>query len=286
MAAFIKLEGTLAADSENALAEALSPLPVLGIQLHPAGDGVARAEIWLSVADAGNTEEIRKVLRGLGTHDLCVTEHAAEDWAGRWRASLHPFPVGAAWWIDPHPDRGTRVPPGRWRLAVEPRAAFGSGTHETTQLVLVELEAVGCRGRRVLDVGTGSGILAIAADRLDAASVVAVDIDPIAAWEALRTAGCQDWRCRIRAVAGGVECCRSGAFDLVLANMIRSELVPILDDIHRVLAIGGEVVMAGLLESERRAMESSLAGSGLEVTGGRRLGEWVSLVAVRLGGRA
>lgn len=281
MAAYVKLDGIVAEGSEDALAEALSPLPVLGIQILSAAGGLARAEVWLARADVGHADAVESVLRGLGSPEVGRSEHEAEDWSARWREGLRPFPVGDTWWVDPRPGCQSQASPGRRRLAVEPRAAFGSGTHETTQLVLLELEAEGCSGRRVLDVGTGSGILAVAAQQIGAESVVAVDIDPIAAWEASSTALAQDRPCPVLTVAGSVECCRDNAFDLVLANMISSELESVLGDIRRVLAAGGTTILAGLLESERRAVVSSLERRGLEVTGGRRLGEWASLVAVR-----
>ncbi|HSN56108.1 MAG TPA: 50S ribosomal protein L11 methyltransferase [Candidatus Sulfomarinibacteraceae bacterium] len=279
MAAFVKLDGMVAAGSEDALADALSLLPVLGIQIQPEAPGFARAEVWLARAHAGHADAVEGVLRGLGSPEVNRSDHEAEDWSARWRESLRPFPVGDTWWVDPHPGCPSQAPPGRRRLVVEPRAAFGSGTHETTQLVLLELEAVGCAGRRVLDVGTGSGILSVAAQQLGAESVVAVDIDPIAAWEASSTALAQDRPCPVLTVAGSVECCRDNAFDLVLGNMISAELEGLLGDIRRVLAAGGTAILAGLLESERRALVSSLGRWGLTVTGGRRLGEWASLVA-------
>ena len=286
MTAFVKLDGIVAAGSEDDLAEALSPLPVLGIQILPAAGGLARVEVWLALADVGHADAVESILRGLGSPRVGRCDHEAEDWSARWREGLRPFPVGDGWWVDPHPARPSPAPPGRRRLAVEPRAAFGSGTHETTQLVLLELEAIGCAGRRVLDVGTGSGILAVAAQQLGAASVVAVDIDPIAAWEARATASAQNRPCPVLGVAGSVECCRDDAFDLVLANMISTELEGVLGDILRVLAAGGTAILAGLLESERRAMVSNLKRRGLRVSGGRRLGEWASLVAAGPGATA
>jgi len=281
MSDYVEIRGTLPDDVEDGLAESLSSFPVLGVQIMPNGDGRIDVGVWVKATDAPVVAQAQRVLSEFGADTVRVREHLAEDWSAEWRDGLSAFKVGRRWWIDPHPEQATAAPDDRFRLAVEPRAAFGSGTHESTQLVLMELEDQNCLMIRVLDIGTGSGVLAVAADRLEAASVVALDTDPIAAWEAQTTALNQPWDCRLLVVAGGVHCLGDAGFDLVLCNMIFTEFGPLLDHIRRLLSSTGTVVLSGILESEQNAVEDLLEGSGLAVTGSRELRGWITLRAVR-----
>lgn len=277
---YVAIHATLPDDAEETLAEALSSSPILGVQLAAAGPGLVEVSVWAEAGDPATVRRVEEVLRACGSPEVRRMEHDGEDWSARWRAGLTAFEVGRRWWIDPHPDRPTPAPGDRLRLAIEPRAAFGSGTHESTQLVLLQLEALPCHGLEVLDVGTGSGVLAIAADRLGAATVVAVDTDPIAAWEARATARSQPWTSRPLVIAGGVECLGDGKFDLVLCNMILSELRPLVGAVRRRLAPGGAIVLSGLLEAERDLTEELLARHGLMVDAERTLRGWLSVRAV------
>jgi ribosomal protein L11 methyltransferase len=157
--------------------------------------------------------------------------------------------------------------------------AFGTGTHESTQAILVELENLGVKGRKVLDVGTGSGILAFAAECLEAAWVVALDTDPAAVWVAVETAREQEWRSSADFVIGSVGCLEGAEFDIVLCNMIASNFLPIARDLRRLLTPQGVAVFAGLLESEAERVSESLRHAGFGITSQRSLGDWTSLTA-------
>jgi ribosomal protein L11 methyltransferase len=280
---YVELRGLIAEIDEDGLAERLSGWPVLGILVEPREADRASVAVWIRAGDPYLEERVAGIVTGFATGGVDRSAHRDADWAAAWRASLAPFEVGERWWIDPHPDRATDAPPGRLRLAIEARAAFGSGTHESTQLALLQLERLGCEGLRVLDVGTGSGVLAVAADRLGAAMVVAVDTDRVAAWEARSTARRQTWSCRPLIVAGPVGCLVGVAFDLVLCNMIHSELGPLLGEIRRLTAAAGRVVLSGMLACEREAVETMLGEEDLEVRAEASIGEWIGLTAAPAG---
>lgn len=283
MAEYLEIRGTIPKEAEDGLAGELSRWSILGVSIEPEADGRVEVGVWVGESDGHLVERIQKLLTDLGASSVASYSREARDWSAEWRRRMVAFEVGERWWIDPHPDCSTDAPGNRLRLAVEPRAAFGSGTHESTRLVLMQLEDVDCEGRRVLDVGTGSGVLAVAADRLGADVVVAVDTDPIAAWEARETARKQDWRCRPLVAAGAVDCLDRIEFDVVLCNMILSEFSPFLDRLSRVLTSDGSVVLSGILGCERTAVESLLGECGMKVVGEKELGEWISLRAVPLG---
>jgi len=278
---YTELSSTIRGSAEEDLAGALSQLDVLGVQVEPREDERIDVSVWVRADGEDLETEIRHVLIALGSDEVRRTHHEPEDWSAEWRRGLTAFEVGRRWWIDPHSDVAATPPPGRLELAVEPRAAFGSGTHESTRLMLMHMEDLDFQGQSVLDIGTGSGVLSVAADRLGAAMVVALDIDPLAAWEARTTALRQSWRCRLSVVAGPVGCLGRVQFDVVLCNMIITEFEPFLPELRSWLAPGGAVVLSGILECERATVASLLAGSGLRAVGQRQLGGWISVRAER-----
>ena len=280
MTDYLEIRGTIPASAEDDLAAELSRWSILGVSVEPGADDRVDVGVWVGASDGGLVGRIDDLLTALGSNQVESFERRSRDWTARWRERMVAFEIGHRWWVDPHPDRSTVAPPGRLRLAIEPRAAFGSGTHESTQLVLLHLEDLECEGRRILDIGTGSGVLAVAADRLGAEVVVAVDNDPLAAWEARATARRQEWRCRPQVVAGLVDCLGDVRFDVVLCNMILSEFSPFVGSLGRVLSPDGSLILSGILGCERAAVESLLADCGMRVADDRHLGEWISLRAV------
>jgi len=277
MSDYIEIRGTIPEAVEDGLAESLSLRSVLGVCVEPRGNGFSDVGVWVNQDDEGLAEEIRGVLGALGADSTQRFSRESEDWSAEWRRRLVAFDVGQRWWIDPHADGSRIAPDGRFRIAVEPKAAFGSGTHESTQLVMLHLEDLDLNGLVVLDIGTGSGVLAVAADRLGAAEVVAVDTDQMAAWEARATAARQSWTCRPLVVAGSVACLGGLRFDLVLCNMILTEFGPFLNQLPAILAPGASVVLSGILECEQSAVEAMVEDCGMGIVESRHLRGWISL---------
>ncbi|MFL5652081.1 MAG: 50S ribosomal protein L11 methyltransferase, partial [Chloroflexota bacterium] len=161
---------------------------------------------------------------------------------------------------------------------------FGTGLHPTTRLCLASLESLADRGAiegaRVLDVGCGSGILAIAAVRLGAASAFGVDTDPIAIEATAANARRNSVVRRVHAREGSLP---SGqrAFDVVLANLIAGVLVPLAPALRDELRPGGTVLASGIFVDRELEVATAFATAGLTVTGWSAEGDWVALEAVR-----
>jgi ribosomal protein L11 methyltransferase len=174
--------------------------------------------------------------------------------------------------------------PGRLEIIIDPRQAFGTGGHASTLLALEWVDVLAGElslESRVLDIGTGTGVLAFAALRLGAGEAVAFDIDPIAVHEARYWAELNDLAGRLRLFTGPLDALACPGFDLVIANLLRRELLPLVPGIAGLLARQGSLVLSGLLAEEQEEVESVLAGEGLR-RAGARFGEdggerWVSL---------
>jgi ribosomal protein L11 methyltransferase len=198
------------------------------------------------------------------------------DWLAHFRDAFRGFAVGR-FCIAPPWDRPRRLEPNQRLLLVTPGRAFGTGTHESTRLCLLEIEAAfeGANApRRVLDLGTGSGILAIAAALLGAALVVGVDHDPEALVSARDHAASNQVMLHLLGADGGTAL-RRGAFDLVLANLTTPLLLAHGADIMNLVAPAGRLVLAGLLHKEVDAVRAAYARLGRALE--RRDGEWSAL---------
>ncbi len=277
---YLTLTAVLAADAEEALSELLADWPVLGCEVRGEPGGLVRVVVYFEPEQAAAAEMLGTRLADQGAVEVSQGALAAEDWLAPYRSQVRPFPLGRTWWIDPHPETPTPAPPGRRRLVVEPRMAFGSGSHESTQLLLLELEDAPPEGIEVLDVGTGSGILALGAQALGAARVVALDVDLGAVLVAHQTAALQGSERRPLLLAGPVAALGTVLFPLVLCNMIPGHFTPLLADLTRLLAPGGVLRLSGLLAEQLDGVTADVEAHGLAVVGERRLGEWRSLTVV------
>ena len=183
------------------------------------------------------------------------------DWVQSARDLLQPMEVGARFFLVPE-WRDDPTPPGRLRIAVNPGMAFGTGVHETTRLCLEALEEFVKPGDRVLDVGTGSGILARAAGLLGAGKVYACDTDPVAL--EISRGG----------FVGSADAVASRSVDLVVANINPETIVRIAADLGRVLRPGGVLLASGLELDEVEQVKAALPPAR-EV---RHKGNWALLI--------
>jgi ribosomal protein L11 methyltransferase len=267
----------LPASAEEQLASAMERWPILGCQVEDAGPALD-VTVFIESRQGDAVPEVCEGLRALGATGLGTGHFAEQDWLAEYRRHARPRPIGTLFWVDPDPSEPTPPPDQRVHLTVEPRQAFGSGSHESTQLVLLMLEELPVAGRRVLDVGTGSGILALAGRALGASSVIGFDIDLEAVFIACQTVATQPQRLPVSLFVGSTPALRPRAsFDLVLANMIPAEAGPLLTDLTRLMAPAGYLVLSGLMADQRAAVEAELAERGFVVRIFRELQEWVAL---------
>jgi ribosomal protein L11 methyltransferase len=228
-------------------------------------------------------DEIRRALWFLGrmrrVGDLVITERREEDWANAWKEHYRVHRIGRrvtvrAPWHDSEPG------PDEIMLTLDPGMAFGTGLHPSTRLSMLALEAEIRPGALVLDVGTGSGILAIAAVRLGASRVDALDIEPVAVRSARANAALNGVEESIRIEEGslGPDAPFSGEYDLVLANIIARILIELAPRLATAVAPGGTLVLAGIIESREPAVRRTFEAAGLTFVRRDRIEDWISIV--------
>ncbi|MGD9252540.1 MAG: 50S ribosomal protein L11 methyltransferase [Holophagae bacterium] len=278
MSRYLGLRCEIPSSLEDEFGGLIASWPVLGAEVETGDDERIVAVVYFEQGELETVSHLTPILEDWGALSVKRLVVEEKDWLAAYRESARPFVVGSRWWIDPRPDSIEPQAAGRMRLVVEPRAAFGSGSHESTQLVLLALEGMELRGRRVLDAGTGSSILALAADRLGAGMVLALDTDATAVWVARQTLGQQDWRPRIHLLAGPVDALAGGGFDLVLCNMVSSSFLPLVPHLAKLLTDGGRAVFSGILELEKESVGLELDRAGFAAIDELRLGEWLALV--------
>jgi ribosomal protein L11 methyltransferase len=223
-------------------------------------------------------------LSSLGAHfvgELQTRVVDEEDWANAWKDYYHVTHIGRRLVIRPS---WREYAPRKQEVAVtlDPGMAFGTGIHPTTRMCLEQVERRVQAGMRVLDVGTGSGILALAAAKLGAQHIDAIDNSSVAAESATTNVAMNDLGDRIKVVLGvldEVEAERmAGRYDLVLANILAHIIGSIAPHLARVLAPQGLLVVSGIIEARRHEAEGPLLESGLELVEEVKIDDWLALV--------
>jgi ribosomal protein L11 methyltransferase len=240
----------------------------------PGGEGVVhRAEVY---ARASEIEGVRERLlavvaeAGLTGAEVGPAEAMAPvDWSEEWKRGLGPIEISPRLLVRP-PFSAATLAPGQREIVIDPGQAFGTGTHASTHLCLewIDLLLADRAGReafdRMLDVGTGSGILALAAVALGAGSALGFDLDAVAIEAAEEAA-------RANGLAGAVrfaclpieEVPAAPVFPLIVANLLKREMLPIAGEIAERLAPAGSLVLAGLLEEDAAEVAARFGAFGL-----------------------
>lgn len=225
-------------------------------------------------------EDIRGALKQLGIEGenvkITVGTVADRDWNATWAASLEPIRLGRRFrirqsWNPADPDfNGIE-------LVIDPKRAFGTGYHATTRMVIEWLEENIRGGEKVLDIGTGSGILSMAAIRLGARSSYAVDVDPVALECAKEYAQVNGFGEEIDFRVASFEELDSVVYDVILANIDGKTLPALCPHLPRLTKKGSLVCFSGLQHPDYRAIEDALNNTGFRIYAHRQQGEWLAL---------
>lgn len=172
-------------------------------------------------------------------------------------------------------------PTDRITLTLDPGMAFGTGTHETTALCLETLDACIRGGERVLDIGTGSGILAIAALKLGAASAEGVDIDPMCVRTAGENAALNGVADRLTVLVGDLSDKATGTYDVICANIVANAIKALAPSAAPLLKEGGVFMASGVIDEREAEVAAALEAAGFTLTETKRKNGWVCFVCTR-----
>ncbi len=258
----------------------------IGCEIHILQDGNVSIKASFNEDDLNETA-MRSIEAGLEEHgmeaaldSLKLVQIPHEDWLAKWKEGYEPFRVGTKFVICPAwmQDTLTKdMTDGREVLLIEPGMAFGTGLHATTQYCLRALESYP-PPNTILDVGTGSGILAMACAKLNPkAKIVGIDTDPVAidiARKDLQLNGCE----QIELVVGSTETVMGSKFDLLLSNLTCEDIISLLGDYVKLLNKKGRVICAGILKERFPLLDKEIKKYPLIMEQTEFLGNWVGVV--------
>ncbi|OIP52178.1 MAG: 50S ribosomal protein L11 methyltransferase [Fibrobacteres bacterium CG2_30_45_31] len=227
-------------------------------------------------------EERDRIIAQFPQYEFTRNEEPAKDWDLWWRERAVPVSVSKRLWVRPPWVAFESEDPEAVILELEAKTAFGTGEHATTALVASLMEQIPMEGKTVLDIGTGTGILAMFAKRLGAKIAIGTEIDPLAlpciaenfAKNGFKTSG---------AVLGFLDIFREEAhFDVIVCNMIRSELWPLRDDIESRLLPRADLILSGQLTAEKDYILNWFTESGFVIEAEASKEEWWGVHAKRI----
>ena len=203
-----------------------------------------------------------------------------EDWQNAWKKYYHAMDIGSRLAIVPGWEQ---YKTDRTVITMDPGMAFGTGTHETTSLCLETLDSLVKGGERVLDIGTGSGILAIAALKLGAAVAEGVDIDPMCvrtAGENARRNGVQD---RFTVLVGDLSDKASGQYNIITANIVAAAILSLAPHVPALMAPGARFIASGIIDTRKDEVLTGLRAAGLEPVEVKEKRGWVCIICKSAG---
>ncbi|WP_050615823.1 50S ribosomal protein L11 methyltransferase [Bacillus testis] len=215
----------------------------------------------------------------LGLNDVSISEVHEEEWATAWKKYYHPVKISERFTIVPTWEEYEPVSSDELIIELDPGMAFGTGTHPTTVMCIQALESIVKEGDKVVDVGTGSGVLSIAAAMLGAAHVEALDLDEVA----VRSA---KLNIKLNKVQNVVDVSQNnlldgvnGVQDVVVANILAEVIMRFTDDVAEALKPGGYFISSGIIQPKKNDVKEALQSSGFEIVETIEMEDWVAFIA-------
>ncbi|MBY0096320.1 50S ribosomal protein L11 methyltransferase [Mesobacillus maritimus] len=231
-------------------------------------------------------EEIKVAINNLilynidiGLNKVTLSEVREEEWATAWKQYYHPVKISDKFTIVPTWEDYTPVHSDELIIELDPGMAFGTGTHPTTVLCIQSLERTVSPGDRIVDVGTGSGVLSIAAAKLGATKIEALDLDEVAVNVARSNIKLNkvDEVVKVRQnnLLDGVE----GETDIIVANILAEVILRFVDDAHRLVKKDGYFISSGIIQQKKDDVKEAILKAGFTIEEIITMEDWVSIIA-------
>ena len=235
-------------------------------------------EVYFEASDKGleDREKLKKYLsKEFPSIDFIEKEIDNSNWEDEWKKTYKSFNIGDRILIKPSWEE--EVDTDKIVIEIEPKMAFGSGTHETTSMCMEYVEDKDLSGMDILDIGCGSGILSILAKKLGAKNVLACDIDPIAVSSTIDNAKINgvDLQAKESNLFANVE----GEYDLIFANILAEILVEMIGQSKEYIKKSGILILSGIINEKADIVKEALIENAYEILDQREKGEWTLLVA-------
>lgn len=212
----------------------------------------------------------------LGRLALKIGQVDEEDWSTAWKKYYHPTKIGERLTVVPCWEEYSPAP-NEVVVTLDPGMAFGTGTHETTRLCMRQLEKVVMSGCQMLDIGTGSGILAVTALLLGAERAVGVDIDELAVKIAGENAELNGVREKLELHCGDLTEKVSGYYDVICANIVADVIIRLSKDVTQFLKPNGVLLCSGIIEERCEEVKAALTDAGLVIREMQTENGWVAI---------
>lgn len=209
--------------------------------------------------------------------EILIKEFAHENWNELWERSIEPIEVGEKFVIKPTWKKYEST--DKIIIQIDPKMAFGTGHHETTRLMLKAIEKYLYPACKILDVGTGSGILAIAGIKLGAKKAIGVDNDEWAYQNAIENAQINGVEDKFEIILGSIESVKETNFDFIFANINKNAIVSMMDQFYDKLKTNGILITSGYLDIDQGTIEEYLKINDFEIIDILKENEWIATVA-------
>ncbi|MBB6272207.1 ribosomal protein L11 methyltransferase [Pedobacter cryoconitis] len=227
--------------------------------------------------DSYNKENLTEALfqfEGEFEYNYTVTEIAAENWNEEWEKNFEPLIIDETCYVRAtfHPAQ----PAYKYEIVIDPKMAFGTGHHQTTTMMMRYILETDVAGKHILDIGCGTGILAILAAKKGAEKLVAIDNDDVCYLSAIENSALNNIH-NITALCGGKETIPADLYDIILANINRNILLDQIPVYADVLKSGGEIFFSGFYESpDLEMIKDACAQLGMNYLNHKKIGDWVA----------
>lgn len=215
----------------------------------------------------------------LGKNEVTISEVDEEEWATAWKKYYHPVKISKRFTIVPTWEIYNPVSSDELIIELDPGMAFGTGTHPTTVMSLQALEKVVRPSDRVIDIGTGSGVLAIGAALLSAKEVYALDLDEIAVKAANDNVELNKVQDIVTVEEGNLADKVDQPADVVVANILAEVIMSFTDDAFNIVKPGGSYITSGIIEAKKNDVKASLEASGFVIEDVMMMEDWVTIIS-------